>query len=414
MNNDLALRGAAGARIGVNELTIGLFGAAVLLFGAVLWSAGGPNVEKTDFTLTYVGAKIVHDGTGSRLYDIDFQKQVRDAVFRHPNPLLFEHPPFEAALLSPLAVVPFRRAYMLWGFLNATIWLALMLTMRRYLPSPREDLGYVALWLMFVPLGVALYQGQSSLILLALYAGSFVLLERGNEMAAGAALGLGLIKFQFVLPFALIFLFRKKWRYLAGFACTAVVLLLLSLATVGRQGILRYVNLVFAIGRNPQNLSYGSATDMPTIHGFVYAIIGRRISPFVLTLIVAVLSIAVLVWIARRWQSETSTNSGVYAAAIAGSLLSGSHMFTHDFSPLALALFIAAAGIHDAANRSWRAVMVCSLIVFWLPPIYFVLVGTHLLYLMCPVLFLFAVSLVLSVRRHSGSTRRAAPQVASA
>jgi hypothetical protein len=414
MNNDLALRGAAGARIGVNELTIGLFGAAVLLFGAVLWSADGPSVEKTDFTLSYVGAKIVHDGMGSRLYDINFQKQVRDAIFRHPNPLLFEHPPFEAALLSPLAAVPFRWAYMLWGFINATICLAVMLMMRRYLPSPIEDLGYVTLWLVFAPLGVALYQGQSSLILLALYAGSFALLEGGNEMAAGAALGFGLFKFQFVLPFALIFLLRKKWRYLAGFACTAAVLLLLSLAIVGRQGMLGYVNLLLAISKNPRNLTYGSATDMPTINGFVYAMIGRRMSPSVLTLIVAGLSLAMLVWIARRWQSETSPNRAVYAAAIAGSLLSGSHMFTHDFSPLALALFIAAAGIHDAANRSWRVVMLCSLIVFWLPPVYFVLVCAHLLYLMCPVLFLFAVSLVLSTERYGGLTRSAARQVASA
>src|SRR5262249_51459922 len=111
MSRDLLMPPTASARLGLNEWTLGLFGAAVLLFGAVVWSANGPHVEKTDFSLTYVGAKIVRDGMGSQLYDIDLQKQVRDATFRHPNPLLFEHPPFEAALLSPLAMLPFRTAY---------------------------------------------------------------------------------------------------------------------------------------------------------------------------------------------------------------------------------------------------------------------------------------------------------------
>src|SRR5260370_24651184 len=175
---------SAAIRIGLNDSTFGLLGAAILLFGAVLWSARGPNVEKTDFSLTYVGARIVHQGLGSRLYDLDLQKRVRDSLFRHPNPLFFEHPPFQALLLSPLAALPFRTPYLVWGFLNAAVWLLLLFLMRPHLPAPLEDLGYVALWLLFAPLGVALFQGQSSMILLPLYAPAFVLLRHGNNFVA--------------------------------------------------------------------------------------------------------------------------------------------------------------------------------------------------------------------------------------
>jgi Glycosyltransferase family 87 len=371
-----------------------VFGAAVLLFGAVLWSANGPNVEKTDFSLTYVAAKVVHDGMGSQLYDIGLQKQVRDATFRHPNPLLFEHPPFEAVLLSPLAMLSFRTAYLIWGLLNASIWLAVIFFLRPYLPAPREDLGYVVLWLLFAPLGVALYQGQSSLIVLALYAASLVLLMRAHELAAGVIMGLGLFKFQFILPFALIFLFRKRWRYVIGVAASGLCLAVMTMATIGWRSIVQYLRFVLAIGRNPQNLSYGSAVDMPTIHGFAYAVIGRMLSPMTLNAVVAGLSLFLLAWVARKWGEGDSAQPTMYAAAIPASLLSGSHMFTHDFSPLVLSLFIAAGTVHLSSKRGWRAVMLCSLIVFWLPPIYFILVGTHLLYLMCPTLALFAVSLV--------------------
>jgi hypothetical protein len=163
---------STGFVLGLNEATMGLFAAAILLAGAVLWSSHSPNVEKTDFSLTYVGARIVHAGLGARLYDINFQKQVRDSLFEHPNPLFYEHPPFEALLLSPLAALSFRTSYMCWGFFNAVVWLSLMFFLRQYLPWPREDLAYLCLWFLFAPVGVALFQGQSSIVLLALYVGS--------------------------------------------------------------------------------------------------------------------------------------------------------------------------------------------------------------------------------------------------
>jgi len=398
---------------GLNEVSLGMFATAVLLVGAVLWSAHGPSVEKTDFTLTYVGAKLVNGGLGSRLYDIELQKQVRDATFQHPNPLFFEHPPFEAALLSPLAIFPFRKAYLIWGLLNAATWLAIMFFMRAYLPSPREDLGYITLWLLFAPLGVALYQGQSSIIVLAAFAASLVLLTHSRELAAGAVLGLGLFKFQFILPFALVFLFRRKWRYVIGVACTGAFLAVLSLAAVGWQGVTQYLRFMFAIGKNPQNLSYGSAMDMPTIYGFVYAMLGQRISHAAIAIIAGGLSIAILVWIARRWEAGKSADHSMYAGGIAASLVVGFHMFTHDFSPLVLGLFIAAAAIRTTPSRSWRAGMLFILIVFWLPPIYFILVGTHLLYLMCPILVLFATLMVLSDEFGFGK-RVAKEQVVSA
>jgi len=189
--------------------------ASILLVSAAIWCAHGPNAEKTDFSLTYVGARIVYQGLGHNLYDLTLQKQTRDSLFEHPNPLFFEHPPFEALLFSPLAVFSFRTAYLIWGLFNAVVWLFLIYFLRPHLPWPAEDLGYVFLWLLFAPLGVALYQGQSSLVLLALYAISFVCLKHRKESLAGFVLGLGLFKFQLALPFVLILVFRKKWRFLS-------------------------------------------------------------------------------------------------------------------------------------------------------------------------------------------------------
>jgi len=375
--------------LGLNDGTLGLAMAAILSFTAVIWAARGPNVEKTDFSLSYVGAKLVHTGLTSRLYDIGLQKQTRDTLFERPSPLFFEHPPFEALLLSPLASFSYRAAYTIWGLLNASVWLVLMIVLRPHLPWPREDLAYIVLWFLFAPLGVALYQGQSSILLLAFYAASFLQLRRGSEFMAGALLGLGLLKFQFVLPLAAIFLFRKRWRFLFGFATTAAFLVLLSVVGVGWRGLLDYIRFLLAIGSNPQNVSYGSGVDMPTIHGLVYAIVGHWLNPAVLNAVVAGLSVFLLGLVAWRWTSVGAGSRLMFAAAISASLLAGSHMFTHDFSPMLLAMFIVAAELNRLQMNVGRRILTITLVVFWIFPVYFLCVTWHCLFVMCPVLLLF-------------------------
>jgi hypothetical protein len=391
---------------------MGLFASAILLFGAVLWSARGPNVEKTDFSLTYVGARIVHEGHGARLYDMRLQNQVRDSTFAHPNPLLFEHPPFEAFVLAPLAALPFRTAYLLWGFFNAGVWLVLIYFLRPCLPRPREDLGYISLWLLFAPLGVALFQGQPSILLLAIFALTFVNLRHQNELAAGFFLGLGLFRFQFVLPFAFIFLMRKKWRFLGGFGVTASLLGAMSLIAVGRSGVKSYIHFLLNIANNPENLSYGSGTDMPTIHGFVFAVLGPSVGHLGINITVAVLSLGLLIFVAHRWRTSSGASQTLmFAAAIPASLLSGSHMFTHDFSPLLLAMLLAYADFPAMLHSGLRWALGATLAIFWIFPVYFLFVAWHCMYLLCPVLLLFTFSVIFAGRRASDQPFTAATAI---
>jgi hypothetical protein len=384
-----------------------------LLASVVVWSSHGVNVEKTDFALTYVGAHIVHEGTGRNLYNIGLQVQLRDSMFEHASPLYFEHPPFEALALAPLAGFSFHTAYTVWGLINVAVLGCLIIWLRRYFTRPSEDLGYLLLWLLFAPLGVSLYQGQSSIIVLAAYAVTFDQLKKGNVFSAGIALGLGLLKFQFVVPFAVIFLLRKQWRFLGGFLASAIVLGLFSVVAVGWDGVVDYLRLLLRIGTNPQDLSYGSAVDMPTLNGLVYVAADRLLGTTVLTVAVALLSIALLLWIAWRWKSaqEGASFDLMFAAAVAASLLTGSHMFTHDFSPLILSMFLAVANLR-AQSRGIRAALVFALIVFWAFPLYFLFVNWHCLYLMAIVLITFVWECVRAAKHIAQSRGVDIPMVA--
>ena len=381
--------------VGFGERALLLFGGLVLLCGAVLWADHGANVEKTDFSMTYVGARIVYEGQGARLYDLQKQASLRASLYTRAEGLLFEHPPFEALFLSPLAALPYKTAYLLWGLINAAIWLVLPGLLRPYAPVPRDDLAYFILWFLFAPLGLALYQGQSSLILLLLYTLSFISLKRGQEMRGGILLGLGLFKFQFVLPFAIIFLFRRKWRFLSGFALSAMALGLFSLWAVGWQGILSYVHLLLNIAGHPDDSSYGKAIGMATVQGFTYTILGTVLGSRVIGWVVAAISFSMLAFAARRWRPAKNPRSDVafdleFAAALVISLVTGFHMFLHDLSPLLLGMFLIAAHVPGRARLALRAVLGIMLAVLWIPPLQLALVAWHRVSLMFPVLMILA------------------------
>ena len=110
------------ARVRSVELAIAWFAAAIVLFGAVLWAHHSTSIEMTDFSVTYIGARIVHEGRGSKLYDLAEQQQTKASLLTRAQPLIFEHPPFEALLLAPLGGLQYKAAYLSWGLLNVLVW----------------------------------------------------------------------------------------------------------------------------------------------------------------------------------------------------------------------------------------------------------------------------------------------------
>ncbi len=376
------------------ERILGIFAAAIIMLGAIFWLDRPVTAEQKDFSVTYLGSRMVYLGLGSKLYDLEEQHKLKAVILPHGEPLIYEHPPFEALLLAPLGAIPYRTAYLLWGFVNIAIWLTLPWLLRPYAPVPREDLGYIALWIVFAPLGVTLFQGQSSLVMLLLYALAFIAFRRGQDFRMGIFLGLALLKFQFAIPFAVIFLLRKKWTFIKGFLATASMLGLLSWVAVGARGIWSYLHLLAAVAIHPNNQSYGSAVDMATLQGLVHALLGGILSQFTVFLIVAGTSAFLLAWTARKWNcvernGDAQSNELMFAVAVAISLVTGLHMFIHDLSPMMLAMMLVAARIGASPRLGLKVVLLTCMTLFWIPPVYFVLLARHRMYVMVPLLLTF-------------------------
>jgi len=375
------------------ESLLALCGGAVFLVSVVLLVDRPPINERTDFSVTYIGSRMVHLGMGSKLYDLDEQQKIKKPLLPDAEPLIFEHPPFEALLLSALGGLSYHAAYLIWGLFNVAIWLLLPYLLRPYLTAPKDDLAYLLLWLLFLPLGAALFEGQSSLVVLMLYSITFIQLRGGRDFWAGVVFGLALFKFQFAIPFMLILLLQRKWRFMKGFAVTATTLGALSVVAVGWGGIMSYIHLLAGIAAHPENASYGSAIGMATVGGFVNPLLGKALRHIAASWIVASVSIFLLVWTAWRWSkagfaSDQRTFDLMFAAAVVASLATSLHMFTYDLSPILLAMLLTARYFPGRRHLILQIVLGTALLMLWMPPLFFLLLALHWFYLFFPVLML--------------------------
>ena len=210
-----------------------------------------------DFTIFYTAGKCVYEGRGRQLYDLQTQLELQRGfapdVKHRENALPFNHPPFEALLFVPLAGLPYFSAYLVWAVFNVALIVGFWTLLRPRLPSLNNLLPALPLLAMFAffPVIVALLQGQDSILLLFLYGLAFSALATRRAFVAGVCLALALFKFQLVLPLVVVLLVRRQWKAVAGFSFMAFVLLLVSAAVVGWNGVRAYPDFVLRLNRSP-------------------------------------------------------------------------------------------------------------------------------------------------------------------
>jgi len=195
-----------------------------------------PAVQGTDFPDFYTAARMLADGRGHQLYDAEVQRRYQ-ARYAARVGTLYIHPPFEAVLYLGVAWLPLKYAYLLWSLLNLVFLAASCCILARELLQRWDWRIMLAASLAFVPLALCIQQGQDSLLLLLLIVLAFTRLRRGDAFAAGCWLGLGLFKFQLVLPLAVVLLLRRnssaRYALAKGFGLITFVLVGLSPAISG-------------------------------------------------------------------------------------------------------------------------------------------------------------------------------------
>lgn len=225
----------------------------VVVAAALRWDAP-PTPERHlggDLPSFYAAGRLVAEGEGVRLYDLERQEEVQ-APLLGEGVLPFVYPPFVALAYAPLAGLDYRLAYVahLLG-MALLLWGAVRLArplVPRLLRSRDHELAAFAALVGFGPLARALLGGQNTPLTLFLLAACWRALHDRRDLLAGVVAAGLLYKPQFGLPVVLLLIVARRRSAIAGWAAGAVVLYWLGALVTGPDWPLAWVEAVSAFG----------------------------------------------------------------------------------------------------------------------------------------------------------------------
>jgi hypothetical protein len=368
------------------------------------WLAFVPLVNRgyVDFRHLYTAGYMARTGHAHELYNYSAQKAFQDAhVSPYPIATPFIRPAYQALLFAPFSLLGYRAAYCAFLVFN----LALLGIAYWLLRSQMDNLAKVYRWLpaamflAFTPVALALMQGQDSIVLLTLFAGAVAALERDREFTAGVLVGLGLFKFQLVIPIALLFLIWRRWRFSAGFALSAAIVASVSLWLVSFAQSRNYVRSL--VSMNPVGISAVNQFRFPVplgqmanLHGLIFGLANTHLSEFWMKADTVAASGLVLLLVAARARRKQRRANALLIAITASAVVSY-YLLLHDLSvlliPVALTLnrCIEAEATGDMSGRPAARTSALMFIV----PASMTFIPSHFYLVSLPLLaFLFAIS----------------------
>lgn len=343
-----------------------------------------------DFRTFYCAGYLVRTGHAKQIYEYEVQRQVQNTLVAPSDVALpFYHPAYEALIFVPFSVPSYRVGYFLFVGFNLALLVISALLMRPYLSRlvcvwPMLPF---ALFLLFFPAGIALMQGQNSILLLALYSCAFVAIVAGRDLLAGCLLGLALIKFQIALPVVVLFLIWRRWRLIAGFAVGGFAVLITSIWLVGLHGLMAHTRFLLGVSgglstSRDQIRSGIFPWAMPNLRGLLFSLGGAHVPNAWLQGEIVCLSLLVLLWTARR-RKEITSPGNAFALAIVCALLVSYHLQIHDLTLLILPITLWLDRVSQKSMVVERIRAAALPVLFLVPPIYLFLTTYGLLWLLC-------------------------------
>jgi hypothetical protein len=195
---------------------------------------------KHDFLNLYTGASLALEGRFGVLHDPAVQL-ARETEIAGETPWLvpFVRPAVYALALAPLALLPYRAAFMVWLAVQCLLLAGCLAWAWRRWGSDAFLWGVIS-----VPAALGIAFGQDGPVMLAAACLGYELLARDRLQAAGAAWSLGLVKFHLWLLLPVVLAVKGEWKILRGFLGGAAALVAATLALGGREGAENYVRLL--------------------------------------------------------------------------------------------------------------------------------------------------------------------------
>jgi hypothetical protein len=317
-------------------------GFALLFVAFGLWGFW-TNILKpigVDFISFWAAGRLTLAGHPSAAYDIGLHRKIEQAIVPHVGLLPFPYPPPFLMVVTPFAALPFSTAFAAWVVLTCAFY---WLSAKRFAPWPYAIANPPAL--------VDFLIGQTGFLTTGLFLFGLTLLPSA-PFAAGAILGMLVIKPQLALLLPVAMLAGREWRAIAGAVISSTVMLLAGLVLFGFDAYRGFFEILPHYVEYMRNNRW-NWVEFASAFAFLRFIGVPAAVAFTIQIIISVIaaSVTAIAWF-RRWDERVA----ILAAA---SLLVSPYLLIYD----ALLLIIPAG--YWIAHKQWWPVgivwLLCAL-----------------------------------------------------
>jgi hypothetical protein len=288
-------------------------GFACLFVAIGIWSAYANLTKATgvDFISFWSAGRLVLQGHPSLAYDIHAHRLVEQSIHPHVGLIPFPYPPPFLAIVTPFALPSFGIGATLWVGLTAGFF---ALASRRISPLS-YSFGNA-------PACVNFMIGQSGFLICGIFVLGLSLISSA-PFAAGAILGLMLLKPQLAVLLPVAMLAGREWRVITAAAVTATAVIALGLILFGADSYVGFWNIL------PQYVEFVRDDRLPkyelaSVFGLARFCGASQPEALAMHAIVALAATALTV---RAWWLKLEERTSVLAA---GTMLISPYFFTYD------------------------------------------------------------------------------------
>ena len=298
------------------------------------------NIKFQDFLPFYISSQLIAQHRADQLYDPQTQRHEIEAIVGQPTrvevPNLYG--PQVGLLFVPLAGFSFSAAAGVWAALGVVIYFVCVYAVWKDCPALRAHAGFVVLAACaFPPLFHVFVRAQISALILACFTAALLAFRADRSFLAGIALGVLILKPQFLIAIPLILLFAQAWSPLAGLLLSAAAQLSLARLYFGSDVMRAYLDMFLHPARwiGTAELSL-APIQMHSLRSFWSLLIP---SSDVALALYALSSLAILAMAAVIFRCDTSLPLR-FSSLILAAILVNPHLFVYDLIALVPVLLL--------------------------------------------------------------------------
>jgi hypothetical protein len=317
----------------------------------------------TDFPAFYSGGALIREAP-HKLYDEQMQITTQRATagqhLSEPSDFLpFAYLPAVALVFAPYTFLSYTNAYLAWNTTNLVLLAIILFALLKHFRIEPGNGSLILSITVLAPVYAALGNGQTSFMVLLLFAATIMDWRKAKTTRAAVWAGMLIIK-QTLFPVLLFwFVLQRRWKELGVALTTAAALFGVSTLLVGMDGMHGWWDI-------SQKMAKGQFATTGQLHMENLRAVAVRLGMgdgFWLCMVALVLAGMSLAFLFGRM-----TEAARYSVLIVTSLLVAPHLHMHDvILTTILLMFLFARGI--TAWNKWTFLVIILVEAMWISPL---------------------------------------------